>query len=1373
MVSVPSSGQIHDVVKTVGSVGTPFTTSEVCDSFDCDERILSDKLETLVDDGLLQSKEVGADERVWWRPTADHGTDAESITGPYQQLFESTTKGLCILEVVFDGDGQPADYRFLSTNPAFESFTGLENVEGTRMREMGLEPEDHWFEKFGRVAKWGESMRFTQYAEQLGERWYEIDAVRVGDPDDHTVAILLDETTDTKEREQEHRSQQEWREAIFEGSRDAVFITDPDAAIVDVNAAAAELTGYEREELLSMRIPDLHEEMDMDAYREYNDRILAVESMTTEAQVLRADGSNVHVEFSNRSVEIDGDVYIHTTARDVTERKQREMELEQHEIYLENISECISVLDENGIFRYESPNVSEQLGYDPDERIGELAFEYVHPADRDRVKERFQSRFDGDGPETTEFRARAKDGTWIWLEAQGNNLIDSQPIDGMIITTREITERKEREAELKRKGVYLENVSDGITVVDKNGLIRYESPAVSELLGYDTDERIGESPFKYAHPEDRDRIKEAFENRIAGGEPAGVELRVKKKNGNWVWIETRGTHLSDSEVLDGLIVTYRDITERKQAERKRKQIIDRITDGIFETNADGEFTYLSDQGRQLLNASDVELLGRDLFAALAETQGTVYEERFNTAMESREPTSFVAPYPGRDCWLDVQLYPNDDGGVSAYFRDVTERKEREQAQQRAEKQYQTLLEVAPLPIVAVDMLTDEIVEANNAAGDLLGYQQEELVGSDRDTIRPTGTDELHQRGFQKAAQQEGSLRNLPDGSPCQLATQDGDAIPVEITAETVALDGRDVVYGIIRDITDERQYQQRLSTLNDITQSFSEQETKQEVKETAADILVDLLDVSTVAFYRFDEIDWELRPVVTASATDAAEDGVSLPVIEPGNGIEWTALKDGQTTVVDDFETGELGNGSDRGLRSEIAVPVDEECVFVVGDRQPDAFDRWTVSLVETLGAAAETALTRAQQQQQLHQQNQKLRKIESLNQQIRDIAQAVVDADTRAEFEELVCEQLTNAEMIDFVWIGRLDHQANRLSPTAQAGTEQSYLDSVSLTLAEDGGSELSVQAVRSRETCICSDTTENLLITEWRAEAVERDFRSALSIPLVYNETLYGVVSLYSQTGDGVFSARQAVLEELGELLAHTIVAQEQKNALHTNQPTTLEFDIWDEECRFTQIVAGTDCSIEFEGLVPQSGNATVVYVRVTAGNPMQVVRQAKQIDSIDNVQRTETDTEPVVQFEVNEPFIGSVLADTKFVLTGLQATGAEAHLDVEVPTAAATRKAVTLVKSQFETAQLVAKRRTDAAADEADSRRGDILECLTSRQREVVETAYQAGYFNSPRAVNGAEVAEMFGFSDTTFHQHIRAAQSRLYEQLLSVDEGSLSS
>jgi PAS domain S-box-containing protein len=118
------------------------------------------------------------------------------------------------------------------------------------------------------------------------------------------------------------RDTQAWFNEILEGSRDAIFLVDAQAALVHVNQAACDLSGYTRDELLAMRIPDLHDELELAAFRTHFSSILNGAAVTTEALLRRKDGTKVPVEFSNRSVEIAGRRFVHTVARDVTERKQ-------------------------------------------------------------------------------------------------------------------------------------------------------------------------------------------------------------------------------------------------------------------------------------------------------------------------------------------------------------------------------------------------------------------------------------------------------------------------------------------------------------------------------------------------------------------------------------------------------------------------------------------------------------------------------------------------------------------------------------------------------------------------------------------------------------------------------------------------------------------------------------------------------------------------------------------------------------------------------------------------------------------------------------------------------------------------------------------
>jgi PAS domain S-box-containing protein len=120
----------------------------------------------------------------------------------YRTLFNSVDDGFCIIEVLFDENNKPVDYRFLEINPSFERQTGIPNAQGKRMREIAPQHEEYWFEIYGKVALTGESVRFQNQAAQL-HRWYDVYAFRFGEPQGKTVAIVFHDITWHKRAEEE------------------------------------------------------------------------------------------------------------------------------------------------------------------------------------------------------------------------------------------------------------------------------------------------------------------------------------------------------------------------------------------------------------------------------------------------------------------------------------------------------------------------------------------------------------------------------------------------------------------------------------------------------------------------------------------------------------------------------------------------------------------------------------------------------------------------------------------------------------------------------------------------------------------------------------------------------------------------------------------------------------------------------------------------------------------------------------------------------------------------------------------------------------------------------------------------------------------
>ncbi|MBD1835632.1 PAS domain S-box protein [Cyanobacteria bacterium FACHB-472] len=140
----------------------------------------------------------------------------------YRTLFESIDEGFCIIEVLFEGNDTPIDYRFLEINPAFEQQTGLQQAVGKTARQLVPDIEDHWINIYGQVALTGKSVRFENGSEAMN-RWYDVYACRTGQPEARKVAVVFKDISDRKrieaEREQLLQREQTAREAAERANR--------------------------------------------------------------------------------------------------------------------------------------------------------------------------------------------------------------------------------------------------------------------------------------------------------------------------------------------------------------------------------------------------------------------------------------------------------------------------------------------------------------------------------------------------------------------------------------------------------------------------------------------------------------------------------------------------------------------------------------------------------------------------------------------------------------------------------------------------------------------------------------------------------------------------------------------------------------------------------------------------------------------------------------------------------------------------------------------------------------------------------------------------------------------------------------------------
>jgi two-component system, NarL family, sensor kinase len=139
------------------------------------------------------------------RQSAPAHLELRDLEERYVALFNAIDQGFCTIEVAFDAQMRPTDYKFLEVSPSFERQTGISNAAGRWMREIEPEHDQHWFDIYGAVALSGQPIRFENYSTPLA-RWWSVYAFRVGNPRLRHVAILFNDITERKAAERALRS---------------------------------------------------------------------------------------------------------------------------------------------------------------------------------------------------------------------------------------------------------------------------------------------------------------------------------------------------------------------------------------------------------------------------------------------------------------------------------------------------------------------------------------------------------------------------------------------------------------------------------------------------------------------------------------------------------------------------------------------------------------------------------------------------------------------------------------------------------------------------------------------------------------------------------------------------------------------------------------------------------------------------------------------------------------------------------------------------------------------------------------------------------------------------------------------------------------
>ncbi|WP_017654066.1 response regulator [Fortiea contorta] len=366
----------------------------------------------------------------------------------YRTLFESIDEGLCICEMLFDGDGKPHDYRFLEVNSVFEDLTGLKQPTGKTARELVPGLEASWFEIYGSVVLTGESVRFENQSVAMN-RWFDVNAFCIGVRENNQFAVLFTNISDRKRAEQALLVSEEQSRNIVESITEAFFAVDENWRFTYVNQTAETLLNRIPGDLIGKSIweeyPGLFgSEFEQIYWRAMTDRLAGAvtafypdHDRWYEVHSYPA-AQGITIYFRNVTDYVQGEVALRETS------KELKQQLQKFNAVMSAVPDFIYMFDLSGKFIDANKPLLDLLQKTSAQVIGKNFFELDYPVElAARLQKQIQQVIEtrqplrDEAPFTSAFGTRIYD--YIFVP-----IFDTQGAVEMVAgVTRDITERKQ------------------------------------------------------------------------------------------------------------------------------------------------------------------------------------------------------------------------------------------------------------------------------------------------------------------------------------------------------------------------------------------------------------------------------------------------------------------------------------------------------------------------------------------------------------------------------------------------------------------------------------------------------------------------------------------------------------------------------------------------------------------------------------------------------------------------------------------------------------------------------------------------------------------------------------------------------------------